>query len=71
MSLCLEKQKIRCGMISRVARHIAIDENSGKIAVVRKSRYVVNWVVLNEFSYRNQKISDHLKRTTTLNSTTS
>ncbi|EFO83748.1 hypothetical protein CRE_14201 [Caenorhabditis remanei] len=38
MSLCLEKQKIRCGMISRVARHIAIDENSGKIAVVRKSR---------------------------------
>ncbi|PIC54673.1 hypothetical protein B9Z55_003829 [Caenorhabditis nigoni] len=38
MSLCLEKQKIRCGMLSRTARHIAIDENGGKMAVVRKSR---------------------------------
>uniref|UniRef100_A0A1I7USV6 WD_REPEATS_REGION domain-containing protein n=1 Tax=Caenorhabditis tropicalis TaxID=1561998 RepID=A0A1I7USV6_9PELO len=38
MSVCLEKQKIRCGMVSRTARHIAIDETSGKVAVVRKSR---------------------------------
>ncbi|CAI5437654.1 unnamed protein product [Caenorhabditis angaria] len=38
MSIAVENDEIACGAVSRTARIIAIDEKSGKLAVVRKQR---------------------------------